>query len=131
MIIIINNETKRNRCNVDMLKMIQLGLSFANEKGELPESGCCTWQFNFAFNLRCVAELGHGRHRVFACSKRREEKRRYRSGAARRGGGRGRNKRGGARGEMLARAGGGTGREEAHSFSSQTISHQPKLEHFS
>eukprot|EP00752_Nemacystus_decipiens_P009621 g8597.t1 len=39
------------RCNVDMLKMIQLGLSFANEKGELPESGCCTWQFNFAFNL--------------------------------------------------------------------------------
>ncbi|CBN76829.1 conserved unknown protein [Ectocarpus siliculosus] len=39
------------RCNVDMLKMIQLGLSFANEKGELPEDGCCTWQFNFAFNL--------------------------------------------------------------------------------
>ena len=35
-----------------MLKMIQLGLSFANEKGELPENGCCTWQFNFAFNLR-------------------------------------------------------------------------------
>lgn len=32
--------------------MIQLGLSFANEKGELPENGCCTWQFNFAFNLR-------------------------------------------------------------------------------
>lgn len=41
------------RCNVDMLKMIQLGLSFANEKGELPDDGCCTWQFNFAFNLRC------------------------------------------------------------------------------
>ncbi|CAM9247349.1 unnamed protein product, partial [Ectocarpus sp. 4 AP-2014] len=39
------------RCNVDMLKMIQLGLSFANENGELPEDGCCTWQFNFAFNL--------------------------------------------------------------------------------
>lgn len=34
--------------------MIQLGLSFANEKGELPASGCCTWQFNFAFNLRYV-----------------------------------------------------------------------------
>ncbi|CAN0375320.1 unnamed protein product, partial [Hapterophycus canaliculatus] len=39
-----------------MLKMIQLGLSFANEKGELPASGCCTWQFNFAFNLRYCSQ---------------------------------------------------------------------------
>lgn len=45
------------RCNVDMLKMIQLGLSFANEKGELPEGGCCTWQFNFAFNLRYCCRI--------------------------------------------------------------------------
>ncbi|CAM9401904.1 unnamed protein product, partial [Discosporangium mesarthrocarpum] len=39
------------QCNVDMLKIIQLGLSFANSKGDLPES-CCTWQFNFAFCLK-------------------------------------------------------------------------------
>eukprot|EP00611_Tribonema_gayanum_P022129 TRINITY_DN438_c0_g1_i1.p1 TRINITY_DN438_c0_g1~~TRINITY_DN438_c0_g1_i1.p1 ORF type:complete len:390 (-),score=142.69 TRINITY_DN438_c0_g1_i1:191-1360(-) len=38
------------RCNVDLLKIIQLGLSFANEKGEFAE-GCCCWQFNFKFSL--------------------------------------------------------------------------------
>ncbi|CAK8686643.1 CCR4-NOT transcription complex subunit 7-like [Clavelina lepadiformis] len=38
------------RCNVDMLKIIQLGLSFMNENGEAP-SGVSTWQFNFKFNL--------------------------------------------------------------------------------
>eukprot|EP00455_Lapot_gusevi_P043971 TRINITY_DN5433_c0_g1_i3.p1 TRINITY_DN5433_c0_g1~~TRINITY_DN5433_c0_g1_i3.p1 ORF type:complete len:279 (-),score=1.05 TRINITY_DN5433_c0_g1_i3:12-848(-) len=38
------------KCNVDMLKIIQLGLSFADEEGNLPE-GCCTWQFNFKFSL--------------------------------------------------------------------------------
>jgi len=38
------------KCNVDLLKIIQLGLSFCNEDGEfLP--GVCTWQFNFKFNL--------------------------------------------------------------------------------
>ncbi|KAI8814858.1 ribonuclease H-like domain-containing protein [Cladochytrium replicatum] len=39
------------RCNVDLLKIIQLGISFADDKGNLPP-GVSTWQFNFKFNLR-------------------------------------------------------------------------------
>jgi len=39
------------RCNVDMLKVIQLGLTFMDNKGQTP-SGTCTWQFNFKFNLQ-------------------------------------------------------------------------------
>uniref|UniRef100_UPI00398E9926 CCR4-NOT transcription complex subunit 7 isoform X1 n=1 Tax=Pristiophorus japonicus TaxID=55135 RepID=UPI00398E9926 len=38
------------RCNVDLLKIIQLGLTFVNEQGEYPP-GTSTWQFNFKFNL--------------------------------------------------------------------------------
>ncbi|XP_031555628.1 CCR4-NOT transcription complex subunit 7-like [Actinia tenebrosa] len=38
------------RCNVDLLKIIQLGMSFYNEKGLQPSDGA-TWQFNFKFNL--------------------------------------------------------------------------------
>jgi len=38
------------RCNVDLLKIIQLGITFADEQGNLPK-GVCTWQFNFRFNL--------------------------------------------------------------------------------
>jgi len=38
------------RCNVDLLKIIQLGLTFADENGNLPP-GVCTWQFNFKFAL--------------------------------------------------------------------------------
>uniref|UniRef100_A0A8C5G475 poly(A)-specific ribonuclease n=1 Tax=Gouania willdenowi TaxID=441366 RepID=A0A8C5G475_GOUWI len=38
------------RCNVDLLKIIQLGLSFMNEDGDYPP-GTTTWQFNFKFNL--------------------------------------------------------------------------------
>ena len=38
------------RCNVDLLKIIQLGLTFSDEKGRLPP-GICTWQFNFKFNM--------------------------------------------------------------------------------
>jgi len=38
------------KCNVDLLKIIQLGLCFCDEDGVyLP--GTCTWQFNFKFNL--------------------------------------------------------------------------------
>eukprot|EP00916_Digyalum_oweni_P026269 GHVL01043183.1.p1 GENE.GHVL01043183.1~~GHVL01043183.1.p1 ORF type:complete len:115 (+),score=9.43 GHVL01043183.1:31-375(+) len=38
------------KLNVDMLKVIQLGITFADEFGNLPE-GICTWQFNFQFDL--------------------------------------------------------------------------------
>jgi len=38
------------RCNVDLLKIIQLGLTITDENGKLPK-GPCTWQFNFKFNL--------------------------------------------------------------------------------
>ncbi|KAL6056214.1 CCR4-NOT core DEDD RNase subunit [Balamuthia mandrillaris] len=38
------------RCNVDLLKIIQLGLTFSDEEGRVPP-GICTWQFNFQFNL--------------------------------------------------------------------------------
>lgn len=39
------------RCNVDLLKMIQLGVTFADENGNVPKDAC-TWQFNFKFNLK-------------------------------------------------------------------------------
>ena len=39
------------RCNVDLLKLIQLGLAFTNEKGELVP-GCPCWQFHFKFSLQ-------------------------------------------------------------------------------
>lgn len=39
------------RCNVDLLKIIQLGITFADENGELALD-CPTWQFNFRFNLQ-------------------------------------------------------------------------------
>jgi len=38
------------RCNVDMLKLIQLGLTFCDSEGNLPrndEDEYCVWQFNF------------------------------------------------------------------------------------
>lgn len=38
------------RCNVDVLKIIQLGLSFSDADGTRPEP-VHTWQFNFAFDL--------------------------------------------------------------------------------
>lgn len=38
------------RCNVDLLKIIQLGLTFQDDNGNPPPK-CSTWQFNFKFNL--------------------------------------------------------------------------------
>jgi len=38
------------RCNVDLLKIIQLGLTLCNEEGELAPN-VCTYQFNFKFSL--------------------------------------------------------------------------------
>lgn len=37
------------RCNVDMLKIIQLGITLCDEEGNSSEGS--TWQFNFTFNL--------------------------------------------------------------------------------
>ena len=39
------------RCNVNLLKLIQLGLTLVDENGDPPASGPCTWQFNFRFCL--------------------------------------------------------------------------------
>lgn len=39
-----------HRLNVDLLKIIQLGISLATEDGKRPEE-CTTWQFNFSFSL--------------------------------------------------------------------------------
>ena len=39
------------KCNVDLLKIIQMGLTFMDGQGNLPEAGPSTWQFNFKFNL--------------------------------------------------------------------------------
>lgn len=38
------------KCNVDQLKLIQLGITLFDGSGTLPK-GVCTWQFNFKFNL--------------------------------------------------------------------------------
>lgn len=38
------------KCNVDLLKIIQLGLAFCDEEGNIIP-GTCVWQFNFKFNL--------------------------------------------------------------------------------
>jgi len=38
------------RCNVDLLRLIQVGLTFLNEKGETPKD-VSTWQINFKFSL--------------------------------------------------------------------------------
>jgi CCR4-NOT transcription complex subunit 7/8 len=40
------------RCNVDMLKIIQIGVTVSDENGQSPEIS--TWQFNFTFNLSYV-----------------------------------------------------------------------------
>lgn len=44
------------RVNVDLLKIIQLGITFADSEGRLP-NGVCTWQFNFKFNLQYLFAL--------------------------------------------------------------------------
>jgi hypothetical protein len=41
------------RCNVDLLKIIQVGITLADEEGLFPQD-CSTWQFNFKFSLGCV-----------------------------------------------------------------------------
>ncbi len=41
---------KNIKNNVDNLKVIQVGITLANENGEYPED-VSTWQFNFKFDL--------------------------------------------------------------------------------
>jgi len=43
-------EYKTIKMNVDKLKVIQIGISFTDDEGYLPE-GVNTWQFNFRFDL--------------------------------------------------------------------------------
>jgi CCR4-NOT transcription complex subunit 7/8 len=43
------------RCNVDILRLIQLGITLSDEEGMMPDA--CTWQFNFKFNIKSVALL--------------------------------------------------------------------------
>lgn len=38
------------RCNVDLLKLIQVGITFLSDKGDMPDK-FTTWQFNFKFSL--------------------------------------------------------------------------------
>jgi hypothetical protein len=46
------------RCNVDLLKIIQIGITLSSEKGELPED-VTTWQFNFHFSVKSVRGSTH------------------------------------------------------------------------
>jgi len=39
------------RCNVGLLKLIQVGITFMDPEGNLPPD-CSTWQFNFKFSLQ-------------------------------------------------------------------------------
>ncbi|WFD39148.1 CCR4-NOT core DEDD RNase subunit [Malassezia japonica] len=38
------------RCNVDLLRLIQIGITVCDEQGNLPPD-TCTWQFNFHFDV--------------------------------------------------------------------------------
>ena len=39
------------RCNVSLMKLIQLGIALTDENGNFNENGCTCWQFNFWFSL--------------------------------------------------------------------------------
>ncbi len=43
-------EYLRIKANVDIMKVIQIGITLADENGKLPEP-ISTWQFNFKFDL--------------------------------------------------------------------------------
>ena len=49
-------DQRSNRCNVDLLKMIQLGLTFSDNNGNSPPE-CSTWQFNFKMSLTYLRTL--------------------------------------------------------------------------
>jgi CCR4-NOT transcription complex subunit 7/8 len=43
------------RCNVDLLKIIQVGITLADEEGNYPQD-VSTWQFNFRFDVKYVLQ---------------------------------------------------------------------------
>jgi len=43
-------EYKSMKCNVDLLKIIQIGISLGDSQGNVPNV-VCTWQFNFKFDI--------------------------------------------------------------------------------
>jgi CCR4-NOT transcription complex subunit 7/8 len=55
------------KCNVDLLRIIQLGLSFTDGKGNWP-NGCACWQFNFKFSLRYWMYFPLHQNYLFCCS---------------------------------------------------------------
>ena len=55
------------RCNVDLLKIIQIGLTLCNEEGQLAP-GICTFQFNFKFSLKCATARLLAWHRTVLAS---------------------------------------------------------------
>ena len=44
---------QQTRVNVNLLKLIQLGITFFDAEGKTPHP-ISTWQFNFKFNMRCA-----------------------------------------------------------------------------
>lgn len=46
------------RCNVDLLKIIQLGVTLSDQNGHFPP-GVHTWQFNFSFSISYVVAATH------------------------------------------------------------------------
>ena len=44
-------EYQSMRCNVDILKIIQIGVTLGKDNGEVP-TPVCTWQFNFKFDVQ-------------------------------------------------------------------------------
>jgi CCR4-NOT transcription complex subunit 7/8 len=44
------------RCNVDLLRLIQIGLCFCDAQGRHPED-ISTWQFNFKFSIQFVGHI--------------------------------------------------------------------------
>ena len=44
------------RCNVDLLKLIQVGITLSDEEGNFPQD-VTTWQFNFKFSIGYVRLL--------------------------------------------------------------------------
>lgn len=54
------------RCNVDLLKIIQVGITLADENGTFPQEAS-TWQFNFRFSIKCVSVWRPSGFPVYRC----------------------------------------------------------------